>query len=147
LQWLRGFTAKVWQAPLLSVFGAAIRRCAVVYPAPNWDVYFYGGFYGGVEKAFKETFANDTIGYGVPLLNNTGCDIENTSTSLCQGVNETVWQLTGGFWDRLYKGKAGTLSWGLQYSHTQRQLFEGIGGSPTTDDQMVFASFRYYPFQ
>jgi len=115
---------------------------AVAHPGPNWDVYAYGGY----ERAFKTTFLNDTVGYGIPA-DNAGCNIEGSSSSTCAGVNENIWQVTGGFWDRFYKGPAGTLNWGVQYSYTQRQLFEGSsGGSPTTDDNMVFVSFRYYPF-
>ncbi|MGA8690466.1 MAG: hypothetical protein WB662_11305, partial [Methyloceanibacter sp.] len=83
---------------------------------------------------------------------NAGCNIENSAAATCTGVNENIWQLTGGFWERFYKGPAGTLNWGVQYSYTQRQLFEGdvakfgVNQSPTTDDNMVFVSFRYYPF-
>ncbi len=48
-------------------------------------------------------------------------------------------------------GKHGTVSLGLQYSYTQRELFDGFnsfGGAraPIADDNMVFASVRYYPF-
>ena len=132
---------------------------AVAHPAENWDVYFYGG----LEKAFADVFNNDLgqeFGYGVPTANNTGCNVENTtnaattatsgakgtSANLCGGVTGLVWQLTGGFWDRLYKGPAGTVTWGMQYSFTERELLQGIGGSPKADDNMVFLSFRYYPF-
>jgi hypothetical protein len=134
---------------------------AVAHPASNWDVYFYGG----IEKAFADVFTDqlgNEFGYGVSTVNNTGCNIENTVNSgspapappatsttalnLCNGVTGLVWQLTGGFWDRLYKGPVGTVQWGLQYSFTERELLEGIGGSPKADDNMVFVSFRYYPF-
>ncbi|MGC1178800.1 MAG: hypothetical protein WA884_07195 [Methyloceanibacter sp.] len=122
---------------------------AVAHPTPNWDVYFYGGY----ERAFKTTFDNGTFGYGISTgVDNAGCNIENSAAATCTGVNENIWQLTGGFWERFYKGPAGTLNWGVQYSYTQRQLFEGdvakfgVNQSPTTDDNMVFVSFRYYPF-
>jgi hypothetical protein len=124
---------------------------AVAHPAPNWDVYFYGG----IEKAFDEVFEDqhgNFFGYGVPTVNNTGCNIENTVNTgssppnLCNGVTGLVWQLTGGFWDKMYNGPAGTVQWGLQYSYTERELLQGIGGSPHADENMVFLSFRYYPF-
>jgi hypothetical protein len=47
---------------------------------------------------------------------------------------------------------------GLQYSHTDLKAFSGVAGTntagfapgstvrPTTSDDMVFTSFRYYPF-
>ncbi len=118
---------------------------AVAHPASNWDVYFYGG----IEKAFATTFEDQfghEFGYGVPTVNNTGCKQENTPNALCAGVTGLVWQLTGGFWDKMYNGPAGTVQWGVQYSFTERELLEGVGGSPAADDQMVFLSFRYYPF-
>jgi hypothetical protein len=36
---------------------------------------------------------------------------------------------------------------GPQYSYTHRTVYSGIGPTPKTDDNMVFLSFRYYPFQ
>ena len=125
----------------------------VAHANPALDFYAYGGY----ERAFQDTFAlgNTFVGYGSPLDNNTGCNIENSNTFKvplkCSGVNKDVWQLTGGLWDKVYMGKHGTVSLGLQYSYTQRELFDGFnsfGGAraPIADDNMVFASVRYYPF-
>jgi hypothetical protein len=36
---------------------------------------------------------------------------------------------------------------GVQYSYTRLKAFAGVGGAPRTSDNMVFTSFRYYPFQ
>jgi hypothetical protein len=127
----------------------------VAHPTPKLDLYLYGGY----EEAFRDTFndGNLIFGYGSPLDNNSGCNIEGSATFTtgkppvsaalpCNGVNKDVWQVTAGLWDRVYQGKAGTLALGLQYSYTERQLFDGVGGSPTAIDNMVFASARYYPF-
>jgi hypothetical protein len=36
---------------------------------------------------------------------------------------------------------------GVQYSYTQRKTFADINGyAPKAPDNMVFVSFRYYPF-
>jgi hypothetical protein len=35
---------------------------------------------------------------------------------------------------------------GAQYSYTRRYVFQGIGPTPKTDENMVFVSFRWYPF-
>jgi len=44
-------------------------------------------------------------------------------------------------------GSFGRIQWGLQYSHTERKAFAGAGGvAPVANDNMVFASFRYYPY-
>ena len=125
----------------------------VAHANPALDFYAYGGY----ERAFQDTFAlgNTFVGYGSPLDDNTGCNIENSnkfsSALKCTGVNKDVWQLTGGLWDKVYMGKHGTVSLGLQYSYTQRELFDGFnsfGGAraPIADDNMVFAAVRYYPF-
>jgi hypothetical protein len=35
----------------------------------------------------------------------------------------------------------------MQYSHTERDSFAGIGGvAASGKEDMVFTSFRYYPF-
>jgi len=51
----------------------------------------------------------------------------------------------GGAWYSLYKGSYGALRIGAQGSYTRRNIFKGIGGSPSTDEGMFFTSLRYYP--
>ena len=46
----------------------------------------------------------------------------------------------------LFQGKFGRIQWGVQYSYTERKAFEGVGGAPSANENMVFTSFRYYPF-
>ena len=36
---------------------------------------------------------------------------------------------------------------GVQWSYTHRTIFQGEGPTPKTDENMLFFSFRYYPFQ
>jgi hypothetical protein len=55
-------------------------------------------------------------------------------------------QLTAGFWDKLYQGSFGSVRFGLQYSYTELTAFPGGGFAPKTSDNMIFTSFRYYPF-
>ncbi len=57
----------------------------------------------------------------------------------------------GGWW-RFLHGNFGTVQAGAQYSYTQRSIFKGTtavggGGNKGTDDNMVFVSLRYLPFQ
>jgi hypothetical protein len=35
---------------------------------------------------------------------------------------------------------------GAQYEYIKRESFVGIGGAPSTDDNIVLTSLRYYPF-
>ncbi len=36
---------------------------------------------------------------------------------------------------------------GAQYSYTRREAFRGVGGAPSTDENVVMVSLRYLPFQ
>jgi hypothetical protein len=41
----------------------------------------------------------------------------------------------------------GTVEVGASYSYTRRTIFPGVGGAPSTDENVVMFSFRYFPFQ
>jgi hypothetical protein len=125
--------------PLLSA-----RLGLIGHPTPRWDVYGYAG----VENAQRTAFTTGTagFGYGSDLYNNAGCLIEGAAASTCVANTSTVWQLTGGLWYRVLQGDFGTLALGAQGSYTKRDIFSGVGGSPSTDDLMFFTSVRYYPF-
>ena len=114
------------------------------HPVPALDVYGYVG----TEQQRGRSFASGGkgFGYGSPLYSNLGCNIE-LSPLACVANTSGVTQGTIGTWWRFLKGDFGTMQAGIQYSYTRRQIFQGIGGSPRTDDNMVFVSFRYYPFQ
>ncbi|GAA0921069.1 hypothetical protein GCM10009552_42170 [Rothia nasimurium] len=111
------------------------------HATPDWDVYAFGGR----ERQQKEAFNYNGVplGWGNAGYNNAGCDIEGGS---CVGNTKQIWQGTLGFWWKFYQGKFGRAQFGAQYSHTQREAFEGIGGSPKAKEDMFFTSFRYYPF-
>lgn len=104
--------------------------------------------YVGTEQIGRYAFnlRNVRYGYGNPLYSNAGCDIE-LSPLACVANTSGIVQGTLGGWMRFLKGGYGTLQAGAQYSYTRRSLFAGIGGSPVTDDNMVFLSLRYLPFQ
>jgi hypothetical protein len=122
---------------------------AVAHPTENLDVYAYAG----IEKADTNVFnsAAGLTGYGVPTLSNAGCGITTGAsftggTSNCAAVNQEVDELTVGFWQNVYKGEYGRLATGLQYQYLRRKSFDGVGGSVSTDDNVVMSSLRYYPF-
>ena len=35
---------------------------------------------------------------------------------------------------------------GAQYAYLRRNVFPGVGGEPSADENVVMLSFRYYPF-
>ncbi len=129
-----------------------------LHATPAIDLYVFAG----IEKeapALTTLSTGASFGYGLPTANNSGCFVENGT---CAGVTKTLFQITGGMWDKIYKGSFGEVRVGVQYSYTQRELFQGNGTTaasaltpalpalayaPKTYDQFVFTSLRYYPFQ
>ncbi|WP_220792603.1 hypothetical protein [Gluconacetobacter diazotrophicus] len=117
----------------------------VGHPIKSMDVYAYGGMediLGG--RSFN--VGNKAYGYGNPALIATGCQTEMASN--CTATNiKRVTQGTVGFWWRYLHGDYGTMQFGMQYSYTNVRAFAGVGGTAHTDDNMVFLSMRYMPFQ
>ena len=64
----------------------------------------------------------------------------------CSATVRSVTQITGGIWDKAFTGPFGQIRIGVQYSHTWLDAFAGGGYTPKTSEDMVFTSFRYYPF-
>ncbi len=127
---------------------------ATLHATPALDVYLFGGQESESARAFNA--GGKFFGYGNPGYVNAGClaEVPTGGTALtCTGNIRSVYQITGGFWDKLYSGRFGYVRVGLQFSHTELQAFAGenaagVPGSlaPRTSDDMVFTSFRYYPF-
>jgi hypothetical protein len=119
------------------------------HPTTSLDVYGYGG----VEYADRDAFTNAAgkgVGYGSGLNNNAGCQSELAPTGTfapvsgaCNADTRSIWQGNLGFWYRFYKGAAGTVQWGMQYSYTSRNTWDGLGIQPQAIDNMLFTSFRY----
>ncbi len=119
-----------------------------VHATPELDLYANAG----MEAITSRTaFLAGTAGYAPTTANNTGCDIE---FGTCSGATKRTWELTGGFWDKVYNGAYGSMRVGMQYSYVQRELFSGTGGLPAgstplgakTNDNAFRFSVRYYPF-
>jgi hypothetical protein len=116
------------------------------HPTPQLDLFTYAG----VESIGRKYFASGTTGYGYgsPLYDNTGCGIE--LSTVCPGTNvntHTLEDITVGGWYRLLHGGYGTFMTGAEFSWAQRQLYNGKGGSPSTNEQLVEISLRYLPWQ
>lgn len=119
-----------------------------LHPTPKLDVYLFAGEEKDSAQAYTLVTGSGAVGYGYgnPLYSNDGC-VSETAKGGCVGNTRMIVQGTTGFWYRPYVGNFGKMQWGLQYSHTERKAFAGAGGlAPTGTDNMVFASFRYYPF-
>jgi hypothetical protein len=118
----------------------------VVHPREGLDIYGYGG----IEQARARFF--DNLGYGNPAFDNSGCTITTASsfstgtTPTCVANNRRLAEFTVGFWHDLYKGHLGRITFGAQYEFIRREAFEGIGGAPSTDNNVFYSSLRYYPF-
>ena len=117
---------------------------------PTVDIY---GFVGRDQQDRTAVQSTGGVNYGLGngLLDARACNFEVAALaptgSACSVQTKSIQQETVGFWHRVYQGNFGRVQWGIQYSHTERDSFAGIGGvSAKGDEDMVFTSFRYYPF-
>jgi hypothetical protein len=131
-------------------------------PTKRMMVYVnYGGDYIGRHYFGK-------VGYGSPLTNMSGCNVEPGPTSTvnpgfgggtgftpatpanCGGSTKDVQELATGYWYDFYRGPMGRLRQGAQYSYFQRNLWSGAGGTTNPGgnangtDNIFETSFRYY---
>jgi hypothetical protein len=94
------------------------------------------------------------FGYGNPAFVNSGCNFEGATASSspygtfgsCVGQTKDTRQITTGMWHNFYDGPAGKVRVGVQYAYTIRDSFQGFGGAFKGTENMIFTSFRYYPF-
>ena len=107
------------------------------------DLYGFAGE-EHVDRQPYTTAAGLAYGYGNPLYTNAGCALEGSSA--CVGNTKLIEQATVGFWQKVYQGPFGRLQFGAQYSYTERHGYSGVGGAPSQSENMIFTSFRYYPF-
>jgi hypothetical protein len=126
----------------LTITAAAVGL--IWHTTPALDLYSYAGLESA--KANFMDVGTVPFGYGNPLYNNTGCNIENSPAATCNGNTREIRQYTVGLYDTLWQGRFGTVKAGVQYSYNQRFAFQGVGGAPKTDDNIVMTQLRYYPF-
>jgi hypothetical protein len=121
-----------------------------MHPTKDFDLYSYIG----AEYADRTTYVNAAgkgVGYGSPLNSNAACQTElaptNNTTPVggaCNADTRAFWQANLGFWYRFYKGAAGTVQWGMQYSYTSKNTWNDAASiQPQAIDNMIFTSFRY----
>lgn len=123
--------------------------------APTLDVYADIGedFVNG----YTNTVGNTTYGYGNNVVANAGQSSAYLGAASPAGTYspydiKDATQETIGLWWAVYKGSYGAAKLGLQYTHASLDAFTvaaGSGGgalSPSTSDNMVETSLRFYPF-
>jgi hypothetical protein len=138
---------------------------AIGHVTPDLDVYAYAG--QEQVNASSYNIGATPLGYGNPGFANNGCLLENqgsgtagyndpiAGTTCTANVHRTQ-ELTVGFWNNLYKGSLGRLTYGAQYEFIRLQAFPGAAGPITAtstpnlglnpNNQVIMASLRYYPF-
>jgi hypothetical protein len=140
-----------------------------LHPTPKLDIYLYGG--GEYDARAAYVVGGKGEGYGSALFSNAGCWSEvlpgaatSTPNSVggsagfipgslanCTGDTRNIFEGTGGFWYRFYRGSRGTMQYGMQYSYVEKNTWHGVGnasgvgvtGQPAANENMVFTSLRY----
>ncbi len=130
---------------------AAIREDALLLgltykPVSSLTLYAYGGEEQAQATA-TYTVGSTKYGYGNPDQNNSGCYLATGTAATCVANTQKLEQLILGEWWKAYTGPIGNFQIGLQYTYEDRLVFRGIGGAPSTNLNMGFISFRYYPYQ
>ena len=69
------------------------------------------------------------------------------SSTTCVANTKRLEQFIVGEWWKAYQGPIGNFQIGLQYTYEDRVAFYGVGGAPSTNENMGFVSFRWYPYQ
>jgi TolA-binding protein len=111
--------------------------------------------YGG-DYVYRRYFGK--IGYGSPLTNMSGCNTEPVPTASftpatpanCGNQNKDVKEFSVGYWFNFYAGSKGKIRQGIQYSHFDRDIWSGAGGTTNPSggalgtDNGIWTSLRYY---
>jgi hypothetical protein len=121
---------------------ARIMGGLVYHRTSRLDLYTYGGD----EYAGRYPFISPTgtaAGYGSPLVSYASCTNEVALNS-CSGANRNIYEATGGYWYRLYRGAAGRIEQGNQIVYIHRNLWSGIGRTPQGSDIVAYTSLRFY---
>ena len=119
--------------------------------SPTVDLFGYAGIERESRTDFTAVSNGKTLayGYGNPLYSNAGCKIDALpgQSPTCTGNTKQLSEIAlGGYW-KFFKGDIGTMQAGLQLEHIKRETFEGVGGAPSTDLNVLFFSLKFFPFQ
>jgi hypothetical protein len=132
---------------LQPVKGAGFMAGFETHPRPDWDVNIYAGneYYG---RTIYLNASGGQVGYGRTTANQTNCSFEvPTSATACEANNRDIWEITPQIWHRFWRGKEGTLQWGLQYQYIHRRPWQGNVGTapnPVGIQNVVMTALRWY---
>jgi hypothetical protein len=115
-----------------------------------------GATYSSTTDSITYKIGNAPVGYGSPLSSNASCLTTGNPTytgvgfypaGSCGAATHYVKEYTAGYWYDLYKGPAGRLRQGFQYSYADRKSFFDTEATPVSTqgiENMFWTSFRYY---
>jgi hypothetical protein len=115
-----------------------------------------GASYSTATDSITYKFGTAPVGYASPLSSNASCLTSGNPTytgvgfypaGSCSAPTRYVKEYTAGYWYDLYKGPAGRLRQGVQYSYADRQSFPDAEATPVSTkglNNMFWTSFRYY---
>jgi hypothetical protein len=145
---------------LQGISETAILLGLTFHATPKLDIYAYAGQERAQSSSYATTIGTTTTqgGYGNPLFSNLGgCEVGAAGGQLaCNGNTKFAQEATIGFWNKAFSGDYGSFRIGLQYSYTKRESFTGVVdntvspsayGTVKGDDNMIYTSIRFYPFQ
>jgi len=121
---------------------ARIMGGLVYHRSSRLDLYTYGGN----EYAGRYPFVSPTgtaAGYGSPLISYAVCTNE-VALNACGGANRSIYEVTAGYWYRLYRGEFGRIEQGNQIVYIHRNLWSGTGSTPQGSDIVAYTSLRFY---
>lgn len=118
-----------------------------VRPSPELTLFAYAGKEQVDAQAYTVVAGGKTFGYGYGsgLFDNSGCETEGVGT--CAANTSSITSGTLGGWWKFYSGTIGNAQFGLTDTYIKREIFAGVGGDPTTNINILLASFRFYPYQ
>jgi hypothetical protein len=127
---------------MLPLRQARVMGGVVYHHGRRLDLYAYGGDeYTGRYASVSPT--GTAAGYGSPLVSYSSCTYEVALNS-CDGANRNIYEVTAGYWYRLYQGEYGSIEQGNQVLYIHRNLWSGIGTAPQGGDVVAYTTLRFY---
>jgi hypothetical protein len=121
---------------------ARIMGGLVYHHGSRLDLYTYGGDEYTGRYAFVSP-AGTAAGYGSPLVSYESCTNE-VALNDCNGANRNIYEVTAGYWYRLYRGEYGRIEQGNQVVYMHRNLWSGTGRAPQGSAIVAYTSLRFY---
>ena len=112
------------------------------HPNKRFDFFAYGGdeYVGRYAMVAPDGSA---AGYGSPLVSYAACTSE-VAINTCNGANRNIYEVSAGYWFKLFQGKFGRIQYGNQVEYLHRTLWSGVGHTPPGGDLVAFSTIRFY---